>query len=111
MATRTRPSPCEGFGRAARPTTRATSTRRGDRSGRPQIESEIRLFRDGAEVFRSAPRPVDAAPQATELLAGGVLKFGPETPPGSYLLQITVTDRLAKRDGRATQTIDFDVIE
>jgi hypothetical protein len=34
-----------------------------------------------------------------------------ERVPGSYLLEIAVTDRLAKKGARATQTIDFDVVD
>ena len=32
-------------------------------------------------------------------------------PPGSYVLELVVTDRLNKKPARATQTIDFDVVQ
>jgi hypothetical protein len=32
-------------------------------------------------------------------------------PPGSYVLEIVVTDRLAGKRAPARQTIDFDVVQ
>jgi VWFA-related protein len=79
-------------------------------SGQPQLESQIRLFRDGREVFRSASPAIEFVPQDRRILAAGMLGFGKGFPPGSYVLELTVTDRLAKKNARATQTIDFDVV-
>jgi VWFA-related protein len=87
------------------------NARRGP-SGQPQLESETRLYRNGVEVLRAEPRPVVLTPEmGGQVIAGGVLRFGPTMLPGSYLLEIAVTDRLAKKRARATQTIDFDVID
>jgi VWFA-related protein len=81
-------------------------------SRQPQLESEVRLYRDGTEVLRSGPRPVDTPTDtAQQLFAGGVLKLGQAMTPGTYVLEIEVTDRLAKKHSRATQTVDFDVSE
>ena len=75
------------------------------------MESAIRLLRDGVEVFRSGPQPVHASTDPAELAVGGTLQLGPAITPGSYLLEISVTDRGAKKPRRATQTIDFEVID
>jgi VWFA-related protein len=80
-------------------------------SGQPQLESEIRLYRDGTEVLRTGPRAVALTHTAQEVSAGGVLKLGQEMTPGNYVLEVEVTDRLAKKHSRATQTVDFDVIK
>jgi len=80
------------------------------RDGQTQLESDTRLYRDGQEVFRSDPRPVVPPRGASGLLAAGVLQLGRNMRPGSYVLEIAVTDRLAKKHARATQTIDFEVI-
>jgi hypothetical protein len=40
-----------------------------------------------------------------------VLNLNASTPPGAYVLELTVVDRLAKKPARATQTIDFDVTQ
>jgi len=87
------------------------NARRGER-GQTRLESEVRLLRDGVEVFRGAARAGPAsADNPDEIVAAGVLQLGARTRPGSYLLEITVTDRLAKRGARATQTIDFEVVD
>jgi VWFA-related protein len=79
-------------------------------SGRPQLESEVRLFRDGVQVFHSPARPLSPVPDASSAMAGGLLRFGSAFPPGTYVLELTVIDRLAKKNSRATQTIDFEVV-
>jgi VWFA-related protein len=82
------------------------------RAGQPQVESEIRLYRESVEVFRTEPRAVPFSSAAPgELMAAGVLQLGSATPPGSYLLEIIVTDKLAKKGARATQTVDFEIVE
>ena len=85
------------------------NARRG-RDGLPQLESEVRLYRQGAEVFRNTSRDHITTTPSGALLAGGVLQLGRALTPGSYVLELTVTDRLAKKSARATQTIDFDVV-
>lgn len=85
------------------------NARRG-RDGQPQLESEIRLYRDGAEVFRTPAAPVASiATTEASLIATGVLQLGSFTP-GSYVLEILVTDRLARKGPVARQTIDFEVV-
>jgi VWFA-related protein len=80
-------------------------------SGRPRLESEVRLYRDGSEVFRSGPDPVvPVTHTAQQVFAGGVLELGQAMTPGTYVLEVAVTDRGAKKHSRATQTVDFDVI-
>ena len=80
------------------------------RDGRTDLESETRLYREGVEVFRSSPRavPVGADPKAP-IIAGGILQMRSSMPTGSYVFEIVVSDKLAKK--RATQTIDFEVIQ
>jgi len=85
------------------------NARRGP-DGLPQLETEARLYREGLEVFRSTVRGTLPVPASTGPLVGGVLHLGAGTPPGGYVLELTVSDRLAKKAARATQTIDFEVI-
>jgi VWFA-related protein len=80
-------------------------------TGHPQIEAEVRLFREGILVFRSGPRPIQQTPAIPEIAASGVLRLGTDTPPGSYVLELTVTDRLSKKQNRAVQMIDFEMID
>ena len=80
-------------------------------SGGPQLDIEVRLFRDGTQVVQSSIRPLPPQAAGPAFIAGGLLRFDSGFPPGSYLIELTVIDRLAKKNGRATQTIDFDVVE
>jgi hypothetical protein len=80
--------------------------------GKPQIESEIRMLREGVEVFRSGPQPASVSvSNPPEIAASGTLQLSPSITPGAYLLEISVTDRLEKKSRRLTQSIDFEVIE
>jgi VWFA-related protein len=81
---------------------------------RPQMETQIRLFRDGQQVYTGKLREFNAAQQTDprQLVAGGSLLLGREMEPGEYVLQVIVTDKLAKEDKyrTATQWIDFDIV-
>jgi VWFA-related protein len=85
------------------------NARRGS-DGSPRLETDVRLYREGVEVSRRTLHGTLPGSGDTELLVGGVLQLGPSTLPGSYVLELTVSDILAKRPTRASQTIDFDVI-
>lgn len=81
---------------------------------RPQLQRQLRLFRDGQPVFVSDAKPVDIEQQADlkRLNAGGRLQLGSNFPPGEYILQVIVTDALAKEKYRtATQYIDFEIVK
>lgn len=85
-----------------------------DASGRPQVQTQMRLFRDGRQVFGGRVVPLDATGQSDSkrLAAAGRLRLGPELTPGSYLLQVTVTDALAPEKHRvATQWMDFEIVD
>lgn len=83
-------------------------------SGRPQLQTQVRLFRDGQPVFTGNPKPLDTSNQKDpkRLVAGGALRLGTDMTPGEYVLQVIVTDTLAKdQDRAATQWIDFDIVK
>lgn len=86
-----------------------------DKGGaRPQIQTQMRLFRDGQEVFKGRVQPLDTSDQTDlkRLAAGGALQIGTQMPPGEYILQVIVTDPLAKEKYRtATQWIDFEIVK
>jgi len=81
---------------------------------RPQLETQIRLFRDGQQVYSGKVREYNGAQQADlrQLVAGGSFLLGREMEPGEYVLQVVVTDKLAKEEKyrTATQWIDFDIV-
>jgi VWFA-related protein len=76
------------------------------------LEVQTRLFRDGTLVYAGQPMVPAVAGEASagRLLAGGHLTLAQEFPPGDYVLQVIVTDKVAKQKYRtATQAIDFAV--
>jgi len=59
------------------------------------VESQVRIFRDGKLIYEGKPQKLAAGnPRPNELL--GSIMLGTEMIPGDYVLQIVVTDKLAK---------------
>jgi hypothetical protein len=78
----------------------------------PQLQTQMRLFRDGKQVFAGKVLPYALRSQADlkRLQAGGRIHLGPELVPGAYVLQVMVTDLLGKDPFRtSTQWIDFEI--
>ncbi len=83
-------------------------------TNRPQLQKQIRLFRDGQIVFAGDAQPVEIGEQTDmkRLGTGGRFQLGSALPPGDYILQVIVTDMLAKEKSRtATQYIDFEIVK
>ena len=78
---------------------------------KPQLQSQLRLFREGREFYTGKPSPLAAEAQAESgrMIAADQMRFN-RLPPGYYVLQLAVTDMLAdEARGTAVQSIDFDV--
>ena len=74
----------------------------------------MRLLRDGSPTFTGEAQSYDASRQSDvkRLVAATRLTLARGLPPGEYILEITVTDLLAKgKDREATQWVDFRIIE
>ena len=83
-------------------------------TGRPQIETQLRLFRDGQQVFVGKVNAFNSGQQKdlTRLVAGGSLLLGNDLQPGDYALQLIVTDKLAREENRlSSQWIDFEIVK
>jgi VWFA-related protein len=83
-------------------------------TGKPQLLTQVRLFRNGQEVYAGSQVPYNGANQTDlkRLLAGGALNLGVGTSPGEYILQVVVTDTLAKEKYRTTtQWTDFEIVQ
>ena len=87
--------------------------RREKSTGGHNFTSQIRLFRAGKEVFTGREVPV-AVSQLTRdggIVGQGSLTLGKELPPGDYVLQVVVTDKLATAERQlAEQWIDFQIM-
>ncbi len=84
-------------------------TRQGNRT---DLELHTRLFHDGNQIYEGMPMPLDtkSQPDPKSLIAGGALKLGPGMMPGDYVLQVIVTDKLAKDKYATTaQSMDFEI--
>jgi VWFA-related protein len=82
-------------------------------SGKPNVRFQARLFRNGQPVFAGKEIPLDLSnqPDLKRLKAGAAIQLGIEMMPGEYVLQIVVTDLLAKEKRRvASQWIDFEIM-
>ncbi|MDX6695482.1 MAG: hypothetical protein QOF02_3085 [Blastocatellia bacterium] len=80
----------------------------------PQLTTQLRLFRDGQLIFTGKVMPFDLTGQQDlkRLNGGGLVQLGNEMIPGEYVLQVVVTDALAKDKYRvATQWIDFEMVK
>ena len=82
-------------------------------SARPQLRTQMRLFRDSQLVFTGRVQPFDPGQQTgAKYMSGSRLLLGADLPPGEYVLQIIVTDPLVKgKYGTAAQWIDFEIVK
>ena len=82
-------------------------------TGRPQLETQMFLFREGKQVFTGKLSPFDPGTQTDmkRLRVTGGLRLGPELPAGGYVLQVMVTDKLRDKPNTTLQTLDFVIVE
>jgi VWFA-related protein len=83
-----------------------------DNAKQPELEVQTRLFRDGEQVYTGKPAPMAFSGQndPKRLIGGGRMQLGGKITPGDYVLQVIVTDKLAKEKYRiATQSMDFEI--
>jgi VWFA-related protein len=80
------------------------------KDNKPQLTAQIRLFHEGQQAYEETPTEMNAPAQggSQRMIAAQQMHLK-QLPPGYYVLQITVTDMLAKEGQRmAVQSIDFD---
>lgn len=80
----------------------------------PQLNTRIRVFREGKLVLDGKPTTVELHGQTDmmHLKAAGAIAIGTKLLPGDYILQVIVTDELAKAKQQiATQFVQFEVVE
>jgi len=83
-----------------------------DQQKRPELDVQTRLFRDGKQMYARVPIPFDSTGQsdATLLEAEHQVTLGSDLPPGEYVLQVVVTDKLApKKSATVSQSTDFEI--
>lgn len=83
-------------------------------SSRPQLITQVKLFRDGKEIFTGKEIPFDSSGQTDlqRLAAGGAIQLGRSLEPGDYVIHVIVTDSLADKKHRvAGQWMDFQIVK
>jgi VWFA-related protein len=78
----------------------------------PELDLQMRLFRNGKEMYAGVPIPFDPTGQndVSHLEAEHRLTLGSDMPPGEYVLQVIATDKLApKKSATASQSTDFEI--
>lgn len=81
---------------------------------RPQLTTQMKLFHDGQLAYEGKVTPYDAGPEPDlkRLRSGGNITLSPKAAAGEYVLQVIVTDKLAKeKQNTATQWIDFEILK
>jgi VWFA-related protein len=85
-----------------------------DQTQKPNLNAQIRIFRDGKMILDGKSSPFDLTGQTdfTGLKLVGALALGEAMQSGDYVLQIIVTDNLQKNKRRlATQWVQFEIVE
>ncbi len=83
-------------------------------SQKPQLQMQTRIFRNGEIVHTGNATPVDLTGQTDLQIikAVGALSLGTEMQTGDYVLQIIITDSLAKKNNQiASQFVQFEVVD
>ena len=87
---------------------------RSESGPKPDLTSQVRVFRDGKAIFTGKPLPVSSTatsdPKAFTYMSSLVLGTNMET--GDYVLEIAITDNRAKGKHKyASQFVQFEVVE
>jgi hypothetical protein len=86
-----------------------------DHDNKTQLEMRTRILKGGRVVFDGKPRPpqvFEGSTPPSRIMTGGTLVLGP-LAPDDYTLEVTVVDKLRKKESRrlARQEIDFSIEE
>ena len=74
------------------------------------VESQVRVFRDGKLLFEGKPQKLAVGIQKPPFLVGSIM-LGTEMAAGDYVLQIVVTDKMAKEKySTASQFVQFEIL-
>ena len=83
-----------------------------DAARKPNLTTQIRVFRDGKPILEGLNVPLDLLGQTDlqRIKSAGALSLGSEMSAGEYVLQIVITDNLAKKKRQiATQFVQFEI--
>jgi VWFA-related protein len=81
---------------------------RTEKSEKPQVQVQVRLYCDGKGVYEGAPVIIESPQKGSKRMIAADQLYLKQLPPGYYVLQIAVTDLQGKEKKPSVQTIDFD---
>ncbi|MGC2239004.1 MAG: VWA domain-containing protein [Pyrinomonadaceae bacterium] len=85
-----------------------------DASKKPNVTTQVRIFRDGKLLLEGKKTPLDLFGQTDleRIKTVGALSLGSEMPAGDYILQIIIADNLAKEKQKiTTQFVQFELTD
>ena len=83
-------------------------------ANKPDLSMQVKVFRDGKPLLEGKITPVDLSGQTDleRVKSVGAINLGTEMTTGEYILQVIVTDNLAKEKSRvSTQFVQFEIQE
>ena len=82
-------------------------------AGQTNLTSKLRVFRDGKLIFEGKPQAISQGGQPANSVAFmGTISLGSKLAAGDYVMEIAVTDSLAKaKNSTALQYVQFSVTE
>jgi VWFA-related protein len=82
-------------------------------SGKPNLTMEAKLFRDAKNIYSSPEMIVDLTnqPDLARVFTNGRIQVNSSLGPGHYYLQVSITDKLAKKNSQVVQWVDFEIVE
>ncbi|MEQ1643935.1 MAG: VWA domain-containing protein [Pyrinomonadaceae bacterium] len=84
-----------------------------DTAKRPQLTMRVRVFRDGKLILDGTPNPVsiDGQTDLQRIRSSRAIAIGAQMEAGDYILQVIITDPLAKKKQQiATQFVQFEIV-
>ncbi len=84
-----------------------------DTAKRPQLTTRVRVFRDGKLILDGTPNPISIEGQTDlqRIRSSRAIAIGSQMEPGDYILQVIITDPLAKKNQQiATQFVQFEIV-
>jgi hypothetical protein len=85
-----------------------------DAARKPNLTTQLRVIRDGELVLDGKQTPLDLLGQTNlqSIKTVGAISLATQMKPGEYVLQIIVTDNLAKEKRKiTTQFVQFEIVE
>ncbi|HZL57974.1 MAG TPA: VWA domain-containing protein [Bryobacteraceae bacterium] len=83
-------------------------------TGKPRIDVQVRLFRGPERIFsgQPIPLPIPAGTSSDDIHAAGEIRLPATLPPGDYIAELTVYDRVENRKlQQAAQWVDFTLVK